>query len=367
MTARQASNSVLIAKYNTYKIWLERNFGTKFDGLDRYRQSPGLDADFVSYASLPTAPLDPLEICGVENLMRDRPRSILDQQRRNYIHKVLTSQFDNISNDRLQSINIISLGSDCLPKTLITKWGLRKSRLLGEKTLPFDLVYATPNATAKILADDFAGLLDPEKIVIHEGLNVPWIPSRRFCFNHEGADEFRINNYAALISRYEERIRRFKKMLSNGKPTIFLWNVLNPYTDELELQILSAIHTLKLQTKGSIRVLAVLTCEKTERYAIPSTTRVMPGATLTRISNRSPEGYVFFDPAHYASEAGLRYEQGFLCALRDVIDIETGIEVSIGDDAPGVHSTWEHGIMSNDSGYESDVLESRRSLLKTRK
>ena len=34
---------------------------------------------------------------------------------------------------------IISLGLNCLPRTLLTRWGLKPSKKLGEPSMPFDL------------------------------------------------------------------------------------------------------------------------------------------------------------------------------------------------------------------------------------
>jgi aminoglycoside phosphotransferase len=35
--------------------------------------------------------------------------------------------------------DVVSFGYDCLPRTISAKWGLKRTRALGEKSCPFDL------------------------------------------------------------------------------------------------------------------------------------------------------------------------------------------------------------------------------------
>ena len=55
---------------------------------------------------------------------------------------------------------IIPLGQNCIPRTILTRWKIKPSKILGEKTYPFDLaVFGLPEIT-KCLKNDFNEIFD---------------------------------------------------------------------------------------------------------------------------------------------------------------------------------------------------------------
>ncbi len=89
---------ILLDRYQKYKHWLSRNYIPEPEDNHAYRQAPGLDPNYVAYASVPTKPLDEVEVQGAQELMKVVPRDVAEKQYREYIHRVLTAQFENLTN-----------------------------------------------------------------------------------------------------------------------------------------------------------------------------------------------------------------------------------------------------------------------------
>lgn len=329
--------SMILEKYEIYKTWVNTNYLPDPALEDAYRQSPGLDRHFAAYVSLHPRPLEQNEIEGANALMSNFVSDRLDLQYRDYIHRVLTAQFDNLPNEKLQTINLISVGSDCMPRTLFTKWGLRRSRKFGERTLPFDLAYAGSLGTLRLLIDDFRGMLDPEKLTIADWVDAPINVDYPIIFNHESGPLWRANGHEKLIERYIIRIQRFRSILSNGKTTIVVMNFVDPFSARAQDDLILAIKSLDMRTKGRIRFICVITGISAPEWQEKYEENITNKAILTRVYNEKPRlQYEFYQPECYTSLEGVKYERGFLEAIRSVVDIETRIKISLGDPAPPI-------------------------------
>lgn len=327
--------SVLLEQFSLYEKWVTENYITDPDLENAYRQVPGFESNFAGYVSIHARPLERFEINDVDILMSRPVADVLELQYRDYIHRVLTAQFSNIPNERLQEINLVSLGSDCLPRTLFTKWGLRRSRKFGERTLPFDLVSVGSRGTLRIIADDFRAMLDTSALTIAEGFDAPFNSELHLCFNHEVGPFWREDNHRRLVERYQKRIDRFRSTLRNGKPTIAVLNYGSTFDSAAQDALITAVETLSAKTAGRLRFLCVITAPSASEWRRTYAERVTSTATLTRVYNERPvEMYQFYRPDLYTSPDGVRYERGFLEAIRDVIEIESGIRVSLGEPPP---------------------------------
>ncbi len=59
-----------------------------------------------------------------------------------------------------RKVNIIPLGQNCMPRTILTRWGVKAPKILGEPTYPFDIaVFGMPEIT-KTLQRDFNEFYD---------------------------------------------------------------------------------------------------------------------------------------------------------------------------------------------------------------
>ena len=301
-----------------------------------YKPIPAFNAEFTAHACVPHKPLEADEVAAIDTLMETTPASEEENNYRRYIHRVVTARFDNLTNPALQSINFVSVGSDCLPRTLFSKYGLRPTRALGEKTLPLDLVSAGTEGTLRILREDFKGYRDPAQLQIAEGFDAPINWSYPICFNHETGTSWRENGYAKLTERYETREKRFRATLANGNLTFIVLNwQRTKYTKSGHEELLEVASLLAERTAGRMRMLCCISTPSDEQWHQPFSERVAKNATVTRVYNPKPnEDYEFYKPELYASPRGVQYENGFIHSLQVLVDIESGAKLSIGEEPP---------------------------------
>lgn len=145
-----------------------------------------------------------------------------------YNRKVLR-EFRKTHKINLDDKNIVSLGYNCFPRTMLTKWGLKKSKSMGEPSYPFDLAVHPTKDLAKLLNNNFDGFLD--NFVFHpsdgfwlkDGAKGFWINEKyNFLYVHdEDCDE---NNKEKLVERLANRKKNWDKMIKDKKDTyFFLW------------------------------------------------------------------------------------------------------------------------------------------------
>ena len=127
---------------------------------------------------------------------------------------------------------IISLGTDCLSRTIPTRWGLKAPKLLGERTHPFDLAVHPYEALCRILDSDFEGYLDPAQLIMG-GRNYVVHRTLKVQFNHEIGDEYAANGFAAFVELYNRRVRNFREDIGNNKVLFILHMVSNHVPGEL--------------------------------------------------------------------------------------------------------------------------------------
>ncbi|WP_411827884.1 DUF1796 family putative cysteine peptidase [Luteolibacter sp. AS25] len=83
---------------------------------------------------------------------------------------------------------IIPVGSNCLPRTIPTRFGLKKTKAEGEITYPFDLAVHPYNAVCNLLENDFMDYVNPEFLRISEDntiINIKY----GIKFNHESVKD----------------------------------------------------------------------------------------------------------------------------------------------------------------------------------
>jgi hypothetical protein len=166
--------------------------------------------------------------------------------------------------------NLVSLGGDCLSRSVPTKWGLKPPRLLGEPTMPFDLSVHPPASVAEILERDFLDYLDVERLRYDGERNVCVDPSRQIIWNHEVGSDWAASEFAALRDLYARRIENFHNALTDGRPTVALLYVSARF-NEAALRIAYRI-TRALNRLASNR-LAVVCIGSSEKSSFQSSER----------------------------------------------------------------------------------------------
>ncbi len=109
---------------------------------------------------------------------------------------------------------IISLGNDCAVRYYLTMGGLKKSKSLGELSLPFDLSCHPTKSVVKILKNNFNDYFN--NLLFKNGI---WVNKKyKILYNHDkDCDE---NSKIKLIARFANRIENFNNIVKNS-PYIF--------------------------------------------------------------------------------------------------------------------------------------------------
>ena len=129
-----------------------------------------------------------------------------------------------------RNYKIVSLGSDCLPRTVTTIWGLKPRKFVGELSCPFDLALHSYAAVVEAIKTDFANYLNPAYLETYS-IEKAYDSSEKFScikntyydctFSHERGDRFSENNFEKFIEVYRQRIANFYQYL-NSSPVLFL-------------------------------------------------------------------------------------------------------------------------------------------------
>jgi hypothetical protein len=123
---------------------------------------------------------------------------------------------------------IISLGSDCLPRYVLTKGKIMKTKEEGTLSCPFDLILTPYSSLCQLIDNDFTDFTNPEFFDLKSGWWTVRIADWKdivntkydLVFSHESEvdliEDYRKNNYELLIKRYNERIKNFYYYMNEG-------------------------------------------------------------------------------------------------------------------------------------------------------
>nr|QOI90542.1 hypothetical protein HWQ62_00411 [Pyramimonas orientalis virus] len=131
------------------------------------------------------------------------------------------NRYQNIVTD-----TVISLGVDCLPRAMATKFHFKKSKANGELSCPFDLAWHDYETICRLLENDFEGYLDTTRLYINGNGHITH-RDYSIVFNHESDNaektiEFAKNDYDLFCRRYSNRINNFKELLNTSEHVVFL-------------------------------------------------------------------------------------------------------------------------------------------------
>ncbi len=119
---------------------------------------------------------------------------------------------------------IVSLGHNCLPRTVLTRWGIKPDKLHGELTMPFDLAtYETFEITNNIKDNfkDFFNNLQFKKTGLFFNTKQFWIKAPDLIeFVHE--KNLGKNDKNKLVEIYKKRIENFKNQMEDPTPILFV-------------------------------------------------------------------------------------------------------------------------------------------------
>ncbi len=116
----------------------------------------------------------------------------------------------------MRKINIIPLGENCIPRTILTRWKVKPKKLMGEPTYPFDLAVFGMLEVTKTLKTDFNEIFD--NLVYKDGC---WVKAPN-CIYFYHDKQFNENDKNKLIYLYKKRIENFRKAIASDTPVLFI-------------------------------------------------------------------------------------------------------------------------------------------------
>ena len=126
---------------------------------------------------------------------------------------------------------IIPLGQNCIPRTILTRWKIKPSKIMGEKTYPFDLaVFGMPEIT-KCLRTDFNEFFNNLEYNGEYWLKAP----NCIYFTHD--KRFKEKDRDKLVLQYKKRINNFREAINKEENILFVQvlgedeDVINQYNE----------------------------------------------------------------------------------------------------------------------------------------
>ena len=116
----------------------------------------------------------------------------------------------------MKKINIIPLGENCIPRTILTRWKVKPAKLFGELTFPFDLAVFGMLEVTKTLKTDFNEMFDNLKYKDGYWYKAP----NCIYFYHDR--RFKQEDKQELMDLYNKRIKNFRKITSDDTPVLFV-------------------------------------------------------------------------------------------------------------------------------------------------
>ncbi len=101
-----------------------------------------------------------------------------------------------------------------MSRTLPTRAGLKKNKLEGELTLPFDLAIHRYDAVCDLIRSDFDDYTNPKYLELDNGV----IRHKKYFvrYTHEKSQKFSDDNFKYLVEKYDLRVENFKKYISEN-------------------------------------------------------------------------------------------------------------------------------------------------------
>ncbi|WP_084570364.1 hypothetical protein [Methylosinus sp. PW1] len=206
--------------------------------------------------------------------------------------------------------DIISLGYDCLPRTVSARWGLKRTRAFGEKSHPFDLAVTPIGCIADILSvkfEDFFDDLDFDVASNH-------VVSRNhgILFNHEIGNLWVDDDFRLFKQRYSKRIANFLSALSNGRKTLFVIHLRQP----LDAVLLDEIERIYIAAQSIGSNEKALLCIASEGVHLSRTP--IAGLSICDVSDHPP-GYEWWNYCHFVSTHGLAFEKKIAITINSLV------------------------------------------------
>ncbi len=208
---------------------------------------------------------------------------------------------------------IVSLGFNCFPRVLTTRWGLKKRKKQGELSCPFDLAVHSYENICKLIEYDFEQYLDDDYLVLfkkHQN-GSHYIKNLKYeCyFPHESDDCWFEEKFINFKDRYEKRINNFYKYLNNKRIVFVLYAKSNIVPDKL-----AKILKLKFP-KLYFKILVINISHK----GYPHDMKIDESILLLHIPFPGIDDKRWNHPRFYKSQIGIDFENSIQKFIRKLI------------------------------------------------
>lgn len=230
-----------------------------------------------------------------------KPESFAERHRYQQAQKKSQQHFAQTD---LFSYRIVSLGCDCLCRTIPTQWGIKPRKNQGEVGYPFDLSNNPLLGVMKNLREDFAQYFTE---MYFDG-NYWRLPQSKSCFCHE--DDCGANDADKIRERFSRRIANFRSVFQLDVPVLFI-NHYYPYDEHLSSQEITE------QYNQMYEILKNRRQGKPFKLMLIDYSGLLPKQTINPeveifIPEYLPHTYVWNYPEYRMSANGLRFETEFI-------------------------------------------------------
>ncbi len=145
-------------------------------------------------------------------------------------------KYDKLKEIKDIKYKVVSLGHNCLPRTVLTRWGVKPEKSEGELSMPFDLATFETFEITKQIKEDFATFFED----IEYKKPKSWFDRKQHWIKAPDCIEFvheknlTKNDKNKLIDIYTKRIDNFRNCIKSQTPILFV-QLLGDCDDTLNL------------------------------------------------------------------------------------------------------------------------------------
>ena len=199
------------------------------------------------------------------------------------------------------SYNIISLGYDCSVRSILTDWGLKPTKAMGELSYPFDLSFSPHQGVLGVLQNGFKDFFD--NLSFNHETHLWENKQYGFYYNHDM--DCTENDREKFVIRFKNRIQNFYKILDSDIPIIFVAYIQKGKTKNIKI-IYKIFRLLKEKRKNKKSYLVVLS-EKAQ-FLFPKNTYILRiHVPFSKYIWWKPEMRYSYDGAKFESEIAHKF------------------------------------------------------------
>lgn len=134
------------------------------------------------------------------------------------MHKTSTNNYE-----------IVSLGQNCLPRLYCTRNGLKKTKKMGELSMPFDLAQHSLLSVIHFIKTDFKDFFD--WLTYMETIEISCWANQKYQNQYNHDSDCSKHERSKFINRFEKRIENFRNVMKSDK---FIFFVFASYSNNSE-------------------------------------------------------------------------------------------------------------------------------------